>query len=174
MSIWTKWQRVFTRIEGLENRLHKLEQLTWCHIYPLPLSNAKTAKEFSGYMTETPKAEPLACNGLKNCCREAIEEYKTIFFCDCDNDKPSEKKECNHNWLPPVKSGTPYVCEICGEEKKEFEVSEPDVKTLKVLWAAINVCRAYLPEEHKINQMLIDPLNEIQREWEVKKEGKDG
>lgn len=42
----------------------------------------------------------------------------------------------------------------------------PDNKTLKVLWAGLNAIRNYWPENHRINQMLIDPLNEIAELWE--------
>ena len=45
-------------------------------------------------------------------------------------------------------------------------VEKIDAKTLKVLWAALNVIRQYFPVESNIHQMLIDPLNEIQKEWE--------
>lgn len=44
MSQWTKWKTIFTRIEGLETRLDKLEQLAWGHIYLSP-----------------PPAKPVSC-----------------------------------------------------------------------------------------------------------------
>lgn len=130
----------------------------------------------------------------KNCCvslaqsKLNIEKYLDVLL----DDKKTEATHCTCDMPQITHNNTRRImgsiCVKCNKkitfgtfkpveqpsEKKESEVSELDKKTLKVLWATLNVCRNYFPEGHKINQMLIDPLNELQRAWESKKEGKDG
>lgn len=55
---------------------------------------------------------------LKECCLQAIKEYKIIFFCDCDNqpDKGNTCKDCGKFFTDAEGASTFTVCDDCWDK----------------------------------------------------------
>lgn len=73
-------------------------------------------KEFSGYMTETPKVS----NGFSD----------TDMMKEDEKPEPQQEKKCEHHWLPPVKHGDGFICEKCGKEQQEKKLIPCSIKSI--------------------------------------------